>query len=351
MTVQLSQPSVYGTGLIALDVVHSADELQPVRAWAGGTCGNVLTILSFLGWSAYPIARLNGDDASHQVKSDFLQWGVHLDFAECAPTSATPIIIQKIRLDKNGQPAHRFTWNCPHCGNWLPAFKPVTAQNISWIVPKIREPKVFFMDRLSRAALSLATCAAEQGAIVVFEPSAKMDSRLLKEVLQLAHVIKYADQRIRNIEGVDCENSTVQLEIQTFGEDGMRYRSSLPKARSNGWEHLPAFPAPVLADTCGAGDWCTAGTISMIGAKGLKGLLQLSSVKLRRALKFGQALAAWTCGFEGARGGMYYVDKKTFDKQIQHILKGEITKASVWPEQQNSPSVQSPVNCPDCNGK
>ena len=349
MTVQLSQPAVYGTGLFALDVVHSADESQPVRAWAGGTCGNVLTILSFLGWSAYPIARLNGDDASLQVKSDFLQWGVHLDFAECAPTCATPIIVQKIRRDKNGVPIHRFAWNCPHCGNWLPGFKPVTASNMSWILPEIREPKVFFMDRLSRAALSLATCAAEQGAIIVFEPSAKMDSRLLNEVLQLAHVIKYADQRIPDIEVVDCKNSSIQLEIQTFGEDGMRYRSNLPKARTKGWVHLPALHAPVLADTCGAGDWCTAGLISMIGAEGLKGFLQLNTIMLRSALKFGQALAAWTCGFEGARGGMYYIDKKTFDIQIQHILKGEAAKSPEWPEQQNTSSLLSPVICPACN--
>jgi fructokinase len=341
---------VYGTGLIALDVVNSADESQPVRAWAGGTCGNVLTILSFLGWRSYPIARLNGDNASVQVKSDFLQWGVNLDFAECAPSSATPIIVQKIRRDKNGLPIHRFALNCPHCGNWLPGFKPVTASNMSWIIPKFRDPKVFFMDRLSRAALSLAAYATEQGAIIVFEPSAKMDPRLLKEVLQLAHVIKYADQRISDIEGVDCENSSILLEIQTVGADGMRYRSSLPKARSNGWVHLPAFPAPVLADTCGAGDWCTAGLISIIGTDGLKGFLQLNTIKLRSALKFGQALAAWTCGFEGARGGMYYVDKKTFDKQIQYILKGETAKASERPKQQTSSSIQSPIVCPACKG-
>ena len=28
------------------------------RYWAGGTCGNVLTVLSYLGWHASPIARL-----------------------------------------------------------------------------------------------------------------------------------------------------------------------------------------------------------------------------------------------------------------------------------------------------
>jgi fructokinase len=39
-----------GTGLVALDLVVSNDNSVPPRYYAGGTCGNVLTILSFLGW-------------------------------------------------------------------------------------------------------------------------------------------------------------------------------------------------------------------------------------------------------------------------------------------------------------
>lgn len=348
MTKHSSRPSIYGTGLIALDLVISADESQPVRSWTGGTCGNVLTILGFLGWDSYPIARLNGDVASLRVKSDLLRWEVHLDFAECAPTSATPIIVQQIQHDKNGLPKHRFTWSCPHCGHWLPGFKPVTAKNASWILPKIGKPKVFFMDRLSRTALLLAAYAAEKGAVIIFEPSAKMDSRMLSEALKLAHVIKYADQRFPGLKGVDWNNSTVQLEIQTLGANGLRYRRRQSKGRSKGWVHLPAFPAPVLADTCGAGDWCTAGLISIIGAEGLDGFLKLKTDNIRRALQFGQALAAWACGFEGARGGMYSVDKKTFDTQITHILKGEAVEVSSKSDYIDFSTSETRIICPAC---
>lgn len=349
MTTQSLKPSIYGTGLIALDVVISADESLPIRTWVGGTCGNVLTIMSFLGWESFPIARLNGDEASLQVKSDLLRWGVDLSFAECAPTSATPIIVQKIRRGKNGVPSHRFTWSCPHCGSWLPAFKPVIAKNVSWISTKMNHPKVFFMDRLSRAALSLAASASEKGALVVFEPSAKIDPRLMQESLQVAHVIKYADERFQNLDTLDSPTSKVLLELQTLGPEGMRYRSRLPKAKTTGWVHLPAFEAPVLADTCGAGDWCSAGIISKIGLEGAGGFIRFNTKQLRNALKYGQALAAWTCGFEGARGGMYHVDKNIFANEVQHILCGESSKVFEWPKQRPS-SVSSPVTCPACNG-
>ena len=53
-----TQPKIFGTGLIALDMVIGPDPETPVRCWAGGTCGNVLSILAWFGWDAYPIARM-----------------------------------------------------------------------------------------------------------------------------------------------------------------------------------------------------------------------------------------------------------------------------------------------------
>jgi fructokinase len=50
-------PTAYGTGFVALDVVVDLKAGTEAR-FAGGTCGNVLTILAFLGWRAVPIASL-----------------------------------------------------------------------------------------------------------------------------------------------------------------------------------------------------------------------------------------------------------------------------------------------------
>lgn len=348
MTHVKARPSVFGTGLIALDLVMSIDKSQPVRAWTGGTCGNVLSILGYLGWDSYPIARLNGDVASLQVKEDFSRWGVHLDFAECTPTSATPIILQEIRHDKHGNPIHRFAWSCPHCGKWFPGYKPVTVRNISVVAQKLVDPKVFFMDRLSRAGLTLAAVAAEKGALVVFEPSAKMDSRLLEEVLQIAHIIKYSDQRVQRIEGIENKECTVLLEVQTSGEKGLRYRSRLFNANITKWQEMPALPLPVIADTCGAGDWCTAGLLSIVGREGYEGFKSLSRATLKDALRYGQALAAWTCRFEGARGGMYCCDKDTFDEQIKLILKGDMSRLIQTTCQQNDTAGKAQISCPSC---
>ncbi len=43
----------------------------------------------------------------------------------------------------------------------------------------------------------------------------------------------------------------------------------------------------------------------------------MKPAQLTRAFRYGQALAAWNCGFEGARGGMYASTKSSFERQIE----------------------------------
>jgi sugar/nucleoside kinase (ribokinase family) len=321
MTVT-SKPKIFGTGLIALDLVMSAEEESPVRAWAGGTCGNVLSIMAYLGWEAFPIARMNGDPASQRIKADLRKWGVQLKFASCGPTVHSPIVIQQIKRGRDGVPRHRFSWACPRCGQWLPGYKAVTLNAVEKICPDLAKASVFFLDRLSPAALALAAEAAKIGAVVFFEPSGKSDAKLLREALKLAHVIKYADQRLNSFDELIESSPSLRLEVQTQGDKGLRYRHRLAKQFST-WHHSEAVKAPVLADTCGSGDWCTAGILSVVAQNGLASLLGAGASGLREALRYGQALAAWNCGFEGARGGMYAIDRKAFDQQITALLGGE----------------------------
>ena len=109
--------------------------------------------------------------------------------------------------------------------------------------------------------------------------------------------------------------------------------------------HLKAVPAPRLADTCGAGDWCTAGLIAKAAISGQEGLRSAGSLGVRAALRYGQALAAWNCGFEGARGGMYAVSRQTFERQITDLLDGRFDGIDDAPVRRTPTQV---VTCPAC---
>ena len=276
------------------------------------------------------------------------KWGVQLKFANCKPTTDTPIIIQRILRTRDGSPKHRFSWACPHCGSWLPGFKPVTAKAVERIATHLSGAKAFFMDRLSRSALLLAKQAADYGAVVVFEPSAKSDEKLLAEVLKIAHIVKYSDERFSRVPGAMRRGSATLIEVQTFGANGLRYRHRLGRAASS-WKQLDAVSPARLADTCGSGDWCTAGLISKVADGGLEGLLGLGAEGLIEALSFGQKLAAWNVGFEGARGGMYAVERTKLEKQLQAMASGQ--SEVMQPTSRRKPITPAAIACPACPPK
>lgn len=318
-------PAAVGTGLLALDVIYNAESDGPLQCFAGGTCGNVLTILSYLDWKAFPVARLSPGVAANRVLADLRQWKVSPDFISTEADGSTPIIIQRIGRRPSGQPYHTFSWRCPECGAHLPGYKPVLAGVAQELVESLPSAQVFFFDRVSRGVLHLAKNLSEAGAAVVFEPSGIGDPGLFREAWALADIVKYSHERLRDIADLElkhAERERVLLEIETLGEDGLRYRSRLPKAKSKSWTTLAPFPVADLKDAAGSGDWCTAGLLSKLARGGQAGLKRTSEAALHQALRYGQALAAWNCGFEGARGGMYEVDLTTFRDQVERILEG-----------------------------
>ena len=61
---------IVGAGLISLDVLIWDEQRVPISYYVGGTCGNVMMILSHMGWDAYPIARLDGTKDGVRVLDD-----------------------------------------------------------------------------------------------------------------------------------------------------------------------------------------------------------------------------------------------------------------------------------------
>ena len=63
-----------GMGRLTLDVI--VREGVPARSQGGGTCGNVLTNLAYLGWRSLPLTDLGDDDPGRRYAADLTRWGV-----------------------------------------------------------------------------------------------------------------------------------------------------------------------------------------------------------------------------------------------------------------------------------
>jgi hypothetical protein len=166
---------------------------------------------------------------------------------------------------------------------------------------------------------------------------------LFGEALKIAHIVKYASQRMRKIDDVMANGTSVILEVQTLGSEGLRYRHRFGP-RLSAWVRLDAVRAPKLADACGAGDWCTAGLLAKAASGGLAGLKKGGADLVEQALRFGQTLAAWNCGFEGARGGMYAVSRETFEENIEDLFEGRESTIVIKRASRRTAT----VNCPAC---
>ncbi|TAN08810.1 MAG: hypothetical protein EPN38_00850 [Rhodanobacteraceae bacterium] len=306
-------PRIFSMGLIALDILRVADQPERATFRAGGTAGNVAAILSSLGWPAQAAGPADESMASSLMLEDLQRCGVEYHALDGA---CVPVIVEE--LDVGAQ--HRFLFDCPVCGRELPSYRRnkfatrVGRQTGAYPVPV----DVFFADRLSDEILALASAARSQGAFVVYEPSDPADEPWAGAMFALAGMVKYSDERASALPWLKAGD---YLEVRTSGAQGLQWR--WPGRAVGRWRSMESIHASRVVDTCGAGDWLTAGI--------LVGLLeqlecsrdQASPSMLDEVLRSAQRLAAWSTGYAGARGALYE-SGPTVARAIMHRGVGQV---------------------------
>lgn len=305
-----------GTGLVALDVILNGKPETPPKFHAGGSCGNVMSILSYLGWLSFPVARLAKNAATKEVENDFKIWEVQTSLISKTDEGSTPIIIHRILRDKNGNTSHRFEFKDPDTTAWLPQYKPVLKKEVESIIEKQPNAKVFYFDRINRSSIELAKANKTAGAVIFFEPSSiGANLKLFTECLQVSDIIKFSSDRISNYAQL-FPRQQVCLEIETIGKEGIRYRYNKEKKAIN-WNFVKPYLIKDVVDSAGAGDWCSAGVIDSLCKEGIISFNSSSVESVKKALQYGQLLGALNCCFDGARGIMYSIPKIDFNKLVK----------------------------------
>ncbi len=110
MGISQKKPLIIGAGLIVLDIILNNGETKPMFK-AGGTCGNVLAGLSYLGWNSAAIARIGTDYAGKLMANDLAGCGVDISHVGREERLEAPRIIE--RLSSNwSQQKHTFLLRC-----------------------------------------------------------------------------------------------------------------------------------------------------------------------------------------------------------------------------------------------
>jgi sugar/nucleoside kinase (ribokinase family) len=292
------RPISVGAGFLALDWLLLGKKRVKISShYAGGSCGNVLAILAYLGWRSYPVARLGKDAHARSILEDLRNCKVDTDFVRKEATGATPVIVLRISETSEGKPSSRFEWKHPRSGAWLPRYRPLPQSHVRRVTPNLPVAAVFYFDRAEPSTLLLAQSMSEKGAVIFFEPSSCKNDELFTKCLAVSDIVKYSAQRIATPP-----------------------RLKLNSSRPGPWRYSPSLPALDFKDATGCGDWCSAGIISRIAASGRESFLELEEDEIAESIKFGQTLAAINCEFEGARGPMYHMESEDFLTQASALM-------------------------------
>jgi len=306
-------PVVVGTGLVALDVLLHDDCTHSETA-LGGSTGNVLAILAFFGWSAFPVARLGKDGAARRIESEFSALKVDTRFLTQDKNTTTPIVFQS---QSEAGAKHYFSFSCPACGAKRGFVPGQGDEHCTHVLEQIGNTAVFYFDRVTPWALNLARAYRQRGTLVMFEPSrVETDRAAFQQAITLSNILKYADDRIDDLATMDLQG--LDVEIQTAGAKGLRFRRL--KAGEQDWSFLNALPVASIADTSGSGDWRTAGLLYALSKTAAQS--PFSHDSLLRSLKYGQMLAALNCMLPGARGLARSFEKSFTHAQLAVLLDG-----------------------------
>ncbi|MCK4764174.1 MAG: hypothetical protein KAW12_18385 [Candidatus Aminicenantes bacterium] len=301
--------SIFGTGLVVLDIIIDKDPMKPVFS-AGGTCGNVVAGLSFLGWKSKIISRAGRGVASDLLAEDLLENGVDIKYIHREKKIETPRLIEKL-VTGGTYPKHRFYLRCPACRRFLPRFRSSRLDFIDNILIHEKNPGVFFFDRITPSSLKMARVYRDRGALIFFEPNNLKHPDELEKAVRLCHILKFSNN-------VPCHNSLEDytaafLErvksfqppfmIRTLGDAGV----TINGAQDDIWHHKKGWKLQRAVDTCGAGDWFTVGFLYYLQKSAVQHSTSLVETlhhpeTIEASLDFGQVLAAISCMFVGARG-------------------------------------------------
>lgn len=180
------------------------------------------------------------------------------------------------------------------------------------IVRSDEPPDVLFFDRASKGIIELATVAREAGTLVIFEPSTAGVAHLFRAAVALAHIVKYSSERAGAVEAALPRKPNGQIRVVTKGASGLSVSSR------RGWRPVAPFRADAV-DTAGAGDWTTAAFLSALPSLDPA---NLDDEAVRSALTFGQAMAAMSCSFVGARGMALSWNRSQVLRTAEHLKAG-----------------------------
>ena len=290
-----------GVGTFPLDnlmIRHTDGNVEVIYQHVGGTAGNVMSILAWMGWHTLPAARLDDSEAGFQIKSDLESYGCDTSLLTNTSDGGTTILDITHKTGCDGKPKVTFIAHSPRGGRFV-NHRFWTLKQAQALFESLEQmPDVFFFDRCAPGNILLAQLFREQGVLVYYEPNEPVDRNFLKAV-EASDIVKFSNERHPDVAFTD--NYDDKLFIQTMNQEGLRYR-----LRGREWQPLEPVQNPHAVDGEGAGDWMTSSFIHALGKQGLPRIPSIQTVVLESCLMEAQRVASESVSYIGAKGLIHH---------------------------------------------
>jgi sugar/nucleoside kinase (ribokinase family) len=263
----------------------------------GGTCGNVICMLSYLGWDARPQVKLIDSDEGKSILTSLQSFGCDTRYVSLDPKGGfSGMTCTHRKSNKTGEHELGLRSFGPNGSQ----FRKITELRARDEVPAFLEtitdrPAVYFFDHMEAGPRLIASELRNKGTLVYFECENSKDWKKFMKSVEVADIVKFSDENVTDLSFVT--NYPDKLFIQTQGSNGLSFSLCAGK-----WIHLDAYPVSKVIDWEGCGDTTTAVFIDELSKIGLPSVSNLTEKQVISCLKVAMEKASLCCQFYGSKG-------------------------------------------------
>ena len=267
-----------------------------VTECVGNTCGNVATILPYLGVQTFPIGHFDLSEQGLQIKNDLQRYGADIRFVENSGKGGTTLLRCTHKRDKmTGDHTTSFRATSP--GSRFPKrrFIRVRDEAPAFLNRLDFVPDIFFFDAAEAGLRYLANELRQRGSLVYFEPESDADKKKFLKAVEVSDIVKFSHEKVGCLSFVDEFKD--KLFIRTLGAGGLEFN-----LRGERWVKVAAVPNENVIDWEGAGDWTTSQFIACLCKKDMLSVAQMTTEAIKECLEIASATASRSVSYLGSKG-------------------------------------------------
>lgn len=266
----------------------------------GGTCGNVMCMLSYWGWRALPQAQFDMSREGYQMKKDLKRFGCDVSFVENLPEGGTAILDCIHRKNKDTGEHELGRKGYGSNGSQHPKRKQLRAKDeVPQLLARMQNaPNVYFFDTNEAGPRALADALRKRGSLIYYESEGFDKESEFHHCVEVADIIKFSVEHVKDLS--ICDKYTDKLFIQTLGGNGLQFR-----LKGGNWIHLDAEQVDNVVDWEGCGDTTTATFLYMLGTLGRLNMEKLEESSVITALQMAMKIAAKCTQYYGSKGWIH----------------------------------------------